>query len=215
MTAGIWIGAFEPFGGRTRNRALDVARLITDEPTVLPVAFTELPRVVNRLVRQAHRAGARGVLLLGESRLHRTVRVEQVARNRIDARIADNRGRQPRGCAVIDGGSPLLHATAPTAAFLQTLRRQALPARLSRDAGSFACNAAFYNALCSAACSAAPAASAHSLEVAFVHIPAAPASPPVRVIATALSAAISDWASAPLPLPERSISRPSPGFAKI
>lgn len=150
----ILVTAFEPFGGRAVNRSQLVlehiaraagaprgirpgARVIT---RALPVSFERLDKALDRAL--ACRPDA--ILMLGESGSAEELRLERVAVNRVDARIADNDGVQPIAERVIEEGPAAYFSTLPLKAALATVRRAGAPAALSSSAGLFACNYAYY-----------------------------------------------------------------------
>jgi pyroglutamyl-peptidase len=163
--SGFLVTAFEPFGGRARNRSLDaVSRLARDgvETLVLPTVFAALPERVPPLVD----ACTHGLILVGESAAARRPVLERVALNLIDARTPDNAGAMPRDAPVVDGGPLAYRATWPAARLAGALASAGLPVDLSAHAGTFCCNAALYLALHTAAARrAAPA-------IGFLHVPA-------------------------------------------
>ncbi len=59
----------------------------------------------------------------------------------------DAAGRLPRGPCLTPGGPEFLSATWPAAQIVARLRRRGLPAKLSRDAGGYLCNALLYRSL--------------------------------------------------------------------
>lgn len=155
------LAAFEPFAGRRRNAAWEAAReaarLGGVEPVRLPVDFQGLPRAVGAVLAPRPRS----LVMVGEASRARALRVERVAVNLIDARIADNRGRRPRDRPVVCGGPAAYFATLDPGWTRRVLVRRAR-CELSVSAGAFVCNAAFYLALHRSAGTA----------VAFVHVPA-------------------------------------------
>jgi pyrrolidone-carboxylate peptidase len=170
--------AFEPFGGRKRNRSLDVARLAAKSlgvrVDVLPVRFDRLGRAVAKLLSTHPDV----LLMLGEHHRATRLHVERTAHNRIVPRIPDNAGRSPRG-PVRRGGPETLRSTLPPRSAVAALSRHA-PTRLSDDAGGFACNAALYHALDLAA------RRRLRTRVGFVHVPLRGVG--LRAAATAIAA---------------------------
>jgi len=159
--AGVVLAAFEPFGGRSKNRAHRAASLAGAPFETLPVSFAKLRERVPALVERA--AGA--LLLVGESGRARRPTLERIAVNWIDARIADNDGARPRGEPVVEGGPPAYWATWPPS-LLAAARAEPERFAESGDAGAFACNAALYLALHRAAALDDPP------RVGFLHVPA-------------------------------------------
>jgi pyroglutamyl-peptidase len=156
----IALTAFEPFDGRAKNRSQELlGRVrpvsgITVDKVVLPVAFAALPQAIAAVLAGEPDA----VVLMGETSAWR-VAVERRAQNRIDARIPDNRGAQPRGPVVADA-PPERPVSWDAAAVRDAIAAAGVRVELSDDAGSFACNAALYLALTHARC-----------RVGFLHVP--------------------------------------------
>lgn len=78
----------------------------------------------------------------------------------------DAAGRLPRGPCLTPGGPEFLPATWPAAQIVARLRRRGLPAKISRDAGGYLCNALLYRSLETARSMGAP------MRSGFVHLPA-------------------------------------------
>jgi len=158
------IAAFEPFGGRRRNRAQDAVAGLGDlegvERATLPVDFAALGPAIRSLVDRAPRA----LLLVGEAGWTRRVKIERIAINVIHARIPDNRSARPQLAEVVPGGPLALPARWDPERALAAASGSA-PAVISHHAGTFACNASLYLAL-----HAAPVA----MSVGFLHLPALP-----------------------------------------
>lgn len=164
------VAAFEPFGGRRRNRARDAVRLLAGERLAgaileladLPTAFAALPDAIARLLARDPAL----LVLVGEANDARTLRVERIAVNVAHARIKDNAGARPIDEEVVHGGEaarvvdfdPRRAANAAIAA--------GAPCEVSSHAGTFCCNAALYHALGQAA------RHANKPRAAFVHVPA-------------------------------------------
>jgi pyroglutamyl-peptidase len=166
MNPNAWLAAFEPFGGRPRNRSWQVARRVRRPTGVeliqLPVNFALLGEAISPLI--AARPGA--ILLLGEAPI-REIAVESVALNRIHSEGADNSGAAPKGAEIVPGGHLALSVGWDTTVVAESLRSLGIPARPSFHAGTFACNAALYHALHHAA----ESSSGHPIRVGFLHLP--------------------------------------------
>lgn len=160
--------AFEPFGGMRRNPTEAVLarlpgrlagrRLIR---AVLPVDSMQAPAMVTGLVREHT---PERLVLLGVAVGRAAVCLERRARNVLDFRFPDNGGHQPRGRAIVPGGSEVLSARFRVEEAVSALT-SGLEVRLeaSDDAGEFLCNQVYYHAL-----RVVPPPS----EVLFVHVPA-------------------------------------------
>lgn len=151
------VTGFEPFGGHATNVSAEVARALAAHPSVLDpwtneihpleVTVDVLPVDEKGALKTAARwrAGERwdAVLHLGLCESCTGPRVERMARDRLDMRIPDNRGRQcteqhldgsgPRGCW-IDPLSPNPHGLPHAGS-------------VSMDAGAFVCNETYFHTL--------------------------------------------------------------------
>jgi pyroglutamyl-peptidase len=161
--------AFRPFGGRRRNEsesALRAARLpgpvrARVRPLVLPVTWRG---GLSRLARELGRAHVGAVVLTGEAGGRAVPTPERWGRNRARA-LRDEGGRLPAGARLARAGPTRRLATWPARDVVRVLRAARVPARESRDAGGFLCNAALYTAL------GHPAVRRGRLPVTFLHLP--------------------------------------------
>ncbi|HEY4735826.1 MAG TPA: pyroglutamyl-peptidase I, partial [Xanthobacteraceae bacterium] len=86
------------------------------------------------------------LVIFGLAGRRRHVCIETRARNARSTLFPDVSGWRPDRAA-IDPGQRALTGNAPFPRLLNALRRTALPARLSRDAGAYLCNYAYWRAL--------------------------------------------------------------------
>ena len=147
----ILVTGFTPFGGEQINPSWEAARrlpnriggaeLIKHEiPTEFDASGAALHKLLTELRPDA-------VLCVGQYGGANCIRVERVAINLRDARIADNAGKQPTDEPVVAGGPDAYFATIPTREIVDALREQGIPAQLSYSAGTFVCNNLLYCAL--------------------------------------------------------------------
>jgi pyroglutamyl-peptidase len=161
----ICVAAFEPFGGRARNRAWEAASLLTGatlgghpvEVHQLPVVYQQIGARIDELVAKQPAV----LLLVGESGGTRTLELETVALNVAHAPSPDNAGQRPIDQA-LDAAGPLARRIqfAPDPV-LRASFAAGVPCARSHHAGTFLCNAALYHAL-----------GRTGPRVAFVHVPA-------------------------------------------
>jgi len=111
------------------------------------------------------------LVIFGLAGRRRHVCIETRARNARSTLFPDVSGWRPDRAA-IDPGQRALTGNAPFPRLLNALRRTALPARLSRDAGAYLCNYAYWRAL--------ESVRGGRPLVQFVHIPWPGATPPRR-----------------------------------
>lgn len=86
------------------------------------------------------------LLIFGLAGRRREICVETRARNARSILVPDVSGWRPER-STIESGQRALLGKAPFPRLLTVLRRAALPARLSRDAGAYLCNYAYWRAL--------------------------------------------------------------------
>ena len=140
------VAAFEPFGGRIRNRSWETVRRLELTPGVervlLPVDFVKLRKVIPHLAAKMPRA----LLLVGEMPSG-PLRVEGVALNVLHSDHPDNAGRFAADIPIVPGAPLALRARWKTGGVTRALTAEGIPAVPSFHAGTYACNAALYLAL--------------------------------------------------------------------
>ena len=168
----ILVTGFAPFGGERINPSWEAVRRLPDRiggaeliKHEIPTEFNASGAVLHGLLEQLR---PDAVLCVGQYGGANCIRVERVAVNLRDARIADNGGKQPMDESIVPGGPDAYFATIPTRKIVDALREQNIPAQLSYSAGTFVCNNLLYCALHESA-QRYPA-----LRCGFVHVPYLP-----------------------------------------
>lgn len=145
------ITGFTPFGGEKLNPSWEAVKRLPDRigeteliRREVPTAFDESGAALRAAI-EALRPDA--VLCVGQYGGASCIRVERVAVNLRDARIADNAGAQPVDQPAVPGGPDAYFATVPTRGIVDALREAGIPAQLSYSAGTFVCNNLLYCAL--------------------------------------------------------------------
>ena len=87
------------------------------------------------------------VLIFGLAGRRRQLCIETRARNAVSLLFPDASGYRPKRGDILPGGPPALRGSAPVAALLGALHGGRMPARLSRDAGRYLCNYAYWRVL--------------------------------------------------------------------
>ncbi len=162
---------FGPFPGAPINPSAALAQklarrrrpLLADlerRAHVLATTYTAVDRDLPKLL--ADRPDI--VLVFGLAARRRHVCIEMRARNARSVLFPDAGGYRPQQSRIERGGPDAHLGRAPFQRLLGALRADHVPARLSRDAGRYLCNYAYWRAL-------AHAANGRPL-VQFVHIPA-------------------------------------------
>ncbi len=112
------------------------------------------------------------VLMFGLAQRRRHICIETRARNAVTLLFPDASGRRPPHSVIEQGGPAALKGGAPFVRLLSALRASRLSSRLSRDAGRYLCNYAYWRAL--------QRARGGQPLVQFVHIPAVMLTPRPR-----------------------------------
>ena len=142
---------FTPFGGEQINPSWEAVKRLPERVGEAVLLKREIPTEFDaacaalRAAMDALRPDA--VLSVGQYGGANGVRVERVAVNLRDARIADNAGAKPVDVPVVPGAPDAYFATLPTRRIVEKLREEDIPAQLSYSAGTFVCNNLLYCAL--------------------------------------------------------------------
>lgn len=192
----ILLTGFEPFGGDPCNPSSEACALLDGEEIgghrvralTLPTAFNA---AALKLLREIARRPPALVIATGLAVGRAEITPERFALNFADARIPDNRGRQPRAKTLVKG-APLAYAsTLPVDRIVARLRAAGIPAAPSLSAGAFVCNELFYRLR--------HATEGGPMRAGFIHVPFAsehvverPGTPslPLATIAAGLRIAI-------------------------
>lgn len=169
----IVVTGFEPYGGRARNPAHEIMRVV-DGKTVegakvfgrsLPVSFDRLKTQIAHILDEIRPSA---VICVGLWPGEPIIRLERIGINVADFEIADNDGSILRDMAVSGNGASARFATLPLRSIEEALLKDGIPARVSSTAGTFLCNACLYGFL--------EAAETHSppFVCGFIHVPYMP-----------------------------------------
>jgi pyroglutamyl-peptidase len=142
------VTGFEPFGGDKVNPAFEALGRLPPRLGALGIATRMLPAVFGEALdtlESAIRETAPDIVLcVGLAGGRAALSLERVAINIDDARIPDNKGRQPIDLPVVAGGPAAYFTNLPIKAAAAGLREAGLPAIVSNSAGTFVCNHVFY-----------------------------------------------------------------------
>jgi pyroglutamyl-peptidase len=134
--------------------------------------FATIYAVVDRDLPQLFAGKPDVVLMFGLAARTRHLRIETRARNAVSVIFPDASGYRHAGAALAPAGPSALNGAAPFSRLLGALRQRRLPARLSRNAGNYLCNYAYWRAL-ERAHGGAPL-------IQFIHIPSLRSKPRPR-----------------------------------
>ncbi len=172
-TPKILVAGFGPFPGALNNPSSELAVRVANSrriassgvrihcaviPTLYEEVFSALPRLLKTEKPDA-------VLMFGLAGRTPFLRIETRAVNVASSVYPDAAGEKVPQHSLIPGAPQILPVHAPAWRLLHAARNAGVNARLSVDAGSYICNAAFYQCLDTARRDGAPAL------VTFVHIP--------------------------------------------
>ncbi len=169
----VLITGFGPFPGVPANATMRLIPTLAERARaaftgiriateILPTEWRVAPARLDALYR-THRPDV--ALHFGVSSRARGFEIESRGRN-VRALVSDACGEQPDSACIADDGPDLRTATLPVKRIVEELRRMGLAAFVSRDAGTYLCNALLYTTLETAAQSEAP------VRAGFIHIPA-------------------------------------------
>lgn len=154
MTRILWVTGFGPFTGVDNNpTAAAVGRLQGLKIGGFEVVAEVLPTSYKRASQRVHKAYASlnpaAALHLGVAKNEQQLRVERIAANEQTASIPDIDGVFATGerCSKALQIGARLETTVDTESVARRLRRHALPARASDDAGRYVCNTVYFSAL--------------------------------------------------------------------
>lgn len=147
----VLVTGFTPFGGEQINPSWEAVKRLPEHIGEMTITKREIPTEFDaacaalRAAMDELRPDA--VLSVGQYGGANGIRVERVAINLRDARIADNAGAKPMDEPVVPGAPDAYFATLPTRRIVEKLREQDIPAQLSYSAGTFVCNNLLFCAL--------------------------------------------------------------------
>ena len=147
----ILVTGFTPFGGEQINPSWEAVKRLPDRIGEAVLLKREIPTEFDAscaaLRAAADELRPDAVLSVGQYGGTNCIRVERVAVNLRDARIADNAGAKPVDELVVPGAPDADFAPLPTRRIVEKLRGEDIPAQLSYSAGTFVCNNLLYCAL--------------------------------------------------------------------
>ena len=146
------VTGFEPYGGRGRNPAGEIAARLDGSEVAgvrvvgrnLPVKFAALDEAVAATLAEVDPAV---VISLGLCPGEPVIRLERVAINVADFEIPDNDGTVLVDRPLDAADAAARFATLPLRRVQEALLQAGIPARLSSSAGTYLCNKALYRFL--------------------------------------------------------------------
>jgi pyroglutamyl-peptidase len=150
----VFIIGFGPFPGATSNPSADLAKALARRrrpalanierishvfPTTYAAVDQQLPALLG--------LNPDILLMFGLAGRRRHLSVETWARNSASILFPDANGYRPQRAVIAPGEPTALKGSAPFNRLLSAARATAYPTRLSRDAGRYLCNYAYWRAL--------------------------------------------------------------------
>jgi len=145
----ILLTGFEPFGGSKINPSIEACKLLDErEYNGFRVKVVEIPlrfhEVRPSLIKAIEETEPSAVLCTGQAGSS-MIRLERVAINVADARIAYNCGKQPVDEPIVEDGPVAYFTTLPLRKMLAAIEEEKVPVSISNSAGTFGCNHIFYD----------------------------------------------------------------------
>jgi pyroglutamyl-peptidase len=150
----ILLTGFGPFPGIPHNASSLLVPLLRSAATrafrshnfiaeILPTEWQVAPQRVRQLLLQIEPEVA---LHFGVASRAKGFEIEARGRNLTDGRI-DASGAHPPSQVVVEGAEPYLASNLPVGDIVKRLKGRNIPARISRSAGRYLCNAVMYHSL--------------------------------------------------------------------
>ena len=147
----VLITGFDPFGGESMNPAYEAVKGLQDKIGGAEIIKVEIPTVFNESIDLLEQAIDKHqpdfVICVGQAGNRFGVTPERVAINVDDARIPDNKGKQPIDHAIKTDGEPAYFSTLPVKAITEAIKKAGVPSTVSNTAGTFVCNHLMYGLL--------------------------------------------------------------------
>jgi pyroglutamyl-peptidase len=148
------ITGFGPFPGAPVNPSALLVKALAQRRrpalagvTLTTHVFTTSYAAVDRNLPKLFAAKPDIVLIFGLAARRRQLCIETRARNAMSLLLADAGKHRPARGVIARGAPPSRRGNAPFAALLGAVQTTGFPARLSRDAGRYLCNYAYWQAL--------------------------------------------------------------------
>ncbi len=150
----VLLTGFDPFGGENINPSWEALQAVKERQGELPGLEIEILQVPTSFSRVGDLAielledfQPQFVLMIGQAGGSSEIRLERVAINIREARIADNQGVKPAGEPVIPGAPPAYFSPLPLRELEGVLLAEGIPVQVSNTAGTFVCNDLYFKML--------------------------------------------------------------------
>ena len=157
------ITAFEPFGGSEKNYSMLALDLIEETDSLrkalIPVEYRRSYEALKKIIAEGDYDS---IILVGQAGARSKVTVEKIAINWASATIPDNGGLLLHGEKLLEDGQDGIFSTVDVTDVVDTLIAKGFDAAVSYSAGTYVCNALYYQTL----------VENPDKKVVFVHVPA-------------------------------------------
>lgn len=165
----VLITGFEPFGGYSENSSWAVAeRVVTCGiegadivAEQMPVSFERVATAIRNAVEKHH---PDLIIMLGQSGGSDRVKLERVALNMMDSKLADNDGIIPNEEPINPDAPAALFTNMPIKSLRTAIEEQGVAVKISNSCGLYVCNRLYYEVLL--LCQEQP-----QIRAIFVHLP--------------------------------------------
>jgi len=145
----ILLTGFEPFGGSHINPSIEACKPLDGREyngykvkvVEIPLRFDEVRPSLVKAIEDTKPSAVICTRQAGSS----MIRLERVAINVANARIAYNCGKQPVDEPIVDDGPVAYFSTLPLRQMLAAIEEEMVPVTISNSAGTFGCNHIFYD----------------------------------------------------------------------
>ena len=145
----ILLTGFEPFGDSHINPSIEACKPLDGKDyngyrVKVVEILLRFDEVRPSLVKAIEKTKPSAVICTGQAGSS-MIRLERVAINVADARIAYNCGKQPVDEPIVDDGPVAYFSTLPLRKMLAAIEEEKVPVTISNSAGTFGCNHIFYD----------------------------------------------------------------------
>ena len=148
----VLVTGFEPYWDYTINSswtvACEVNKLCISDVEVIvrqmPVRFAAVADALKEAVKECQ---PDFILMLGQSGGSDRIKLERVALNMMDARLADNDGIIPDNQPIDKEGEAAFFTNVPIKEILSALNDEGIMSKISNSCGLYVCNRLYYEAL--------------------------------------------------------------------
>jgi pyroglutamyl-peptidase len=148
----VLVTGFEPYWDYTINSswavACEVKKLCISDVEVIvkqmPVRFAAVADALKEAVKECQPGF---ILMLGQSGGSDRIKLERVALNMMDARLADNDGIIPDNQPIDKEGEAAFFTNVPIKEILSALNDEGIMSKISNSCGLYVCNRLYYEAL--------------------------------------------------------------------